>query len=177
MNLRPLYWVGLVVLLVLAGSLSIRPPRIPKQQPIFRQIPSQHVAYIHYQGAYADMSLLFTALGKEAKSRIAGPAGAIYFPTKPGQKPIYEAYVPVKKDWVPQESAIEFKDIPTANMLIFYHVGPYASLSSTYEKITQFFKESNLSKKPKSREVYIKGPGWIFKGNPKKYITEIQFEL
>ncbi len=177
MNLRPLYWVGLLVLIVLAGSLVLRPLPVPKQQPIFRQIPAQHVAYIHYQGAYEDMSLLFTALAKEAKSRIAGPAGAIYFPTKLGQKPIYEAYLPVKKNWVPQESAIEFKDIPTANMLIFYHVGTYTSLSSTYEKITRFFKESKISKKSKSREVYIKGPGWIFKGNPKKYITEIQFEL
>ena len=24
------------------------------------------------------------------------------------------------------------------------------------------------------REIYIKGPGMIFKGNPKNYITEIQ---
>ena len=66
MNLRPLYWVGLLVLIVLAGSLVLRPLPVPKQQPIFRQIPAQHVAYIHYQGAYEDMSLLFTALAKEA---------------------------------------------------------------------------------------------------------------
>ena len=25
-----------------------------------------------------------------------------------------------------------------------------------------------------SREVYVKGPGMIFKGNPKNYLTEIQ---
>ena len=25
------------------------------------------------------------------------------------------------------------------------------------------------------REIYIKGPEMIFRGNPKKYITEIQF--
>lgn len=25
-----------------------------------------------------------------------------------------------------------------------------------------------------TREVYIKGPGMIFKGNPKRYLTEIQ---
>jgi effector-binding domain-containing protein len=25
-----------------------------------------------------------------------------------------------------------------------------------------------------SREVYLKGPGIIFRGNPKKYLTEIQ---
>ena len=25
-----------------------------------------------------------------------------------------------------------------------------------------------------SREIYLKGPGMIFRGNPKKYVTEIQ---
>jgi len=25
-----------------------------------------------------------------------------------------------------------------------------------------------------TRELYVKGPGMIFKGNPKKYLTEIQ---
>ena len=28
-----------------------------------------------------------------------------------------------------------------------------------------------------TREVYIKGPGMIFKGNPKKYLTEIQIPI
>jgi hypothetical protein len=27
------------------------------------------------------------------------------------------------------------------------------------------------------REVYIKGPGMIFKGNPKNYLTEIQLMI
>ncbi len=177
MNLRPLVWVGLVAFILVVYSFMLRALPIPNHQPIFRQIPTQHVAYIHHQGPYEDMSLLFSALAKEAKHRINGHAGAIYFPTKPGQKPIYEAYFPIRNDWVPQESAIEFKDIPTANMLIFYHVGSYASLPLTYEKIARFFKDSKIFKKPKSREVYVKGPGCFFKGNPKKYITEIQFEL
>jgi effector-binding domain-containing protein len=28
-----------------------------------------------------------------------------------------------------------------------------------------------------SREIYLKGPGMIFKGNPKNYLTEIQIFL
>ena len=177
MNRHSFYWVALVLVVVALANLLLRAPIVPKNQPVFRQVPSQHVAFIHYQGAYEDMPLLYKAIGKEAKSKINGPAGAIYFPTKSGQKPMYEAYFPVKKDWVPQESAIQFKDIPSANVLVFYHVGPYASLSKTYEKTAQFFKDSKITVKAKSREVYVKGPGWIFKGNPKKYITEIQYEL
>jgi hypothetical protein len=28
-----------------------------------------------------------------------------------------------------------------------------------------------------TREVYLKGPGMIFKGNPKRYLTEIQVPI
>jgi hypothetical protein len=28
-----------------------------------------------------------------------------------------------------------------------------------------------------TREVYLKGPGMIFKGNPKNYLTEIQIQV
>jgi effector-binding domain-containing protein len=28
-----------------------------------------------------------------------------------------------------------------------------------------------------TREVYLKGPGMIFRGNPKKYLTEIQLPI
>jgi effector-binding domain-containing protein len=34
-----------------------------------------------------------------------------------------------------------------------------------------------LTAKVPSRELYVKGPGMIFKGNPQKYLTEIQVLL
>lgn len=34
-------------------------------------------------------------------------------------------------------------------------------------------KDGGASPSP-TREVYVKGPGLIFKGNPKNYLTEIQ---
>jgi effector-binding domain-containing protein len=177
MKLRPVYWVILFVVVVLAWNQVFNQNAVPKTQPVFRQIPAQHVAFIHYTGSYEDMSLLFKAIAKEAKFRISGPPGSIYYPIKPRQKPVYDAYFPVKKDWIPVESSIQFKDIPTANMLVFYHVGPYPSLKSSYEKTLRFFTQTRISIKSKSREVYVKGPGWFFKGNPKKFITELQFEL
>lgn len=177
MNLKPLYWIGLFLLVIMAWNGYWHRVVVPKEQPVFRQIPSAHVAYIHYQGPYEDMSLLFKALGKEAKFRISGHAGTLYYPTKPNQKPIYEAYIPVRKDWAPDESSIQFKNIPSANMLVFYHKGPYTTLADSYKKSSEFLAKNKISTKPVSREVYIKGPGWLFKGNPKKYVTELQFEL
>ena len=39
--------------------------------------------------------------------------------------------------------------------------------------VSNLWKRSAHSAWP-TREVYIKGPGMIFKGNPAKYLTEIQ---
>ena len=37
-----------------------------------------------------------------------------------------------------------------------------------------FLQRKGLQPGVPSREIYIKGPGMIFRGNPKKYLTEIQ---
>ena len=41
----------------------------------------------------------------------------------------------------------------------------------------QYARRQGLDIQLPTREVYIKGPGMIFKGNPKKYLTEIQLPI
>ncbi len=57
------------------------------------------------------------------------------------------------------------------------HHGPYDQLSSSYERILKYAEEHGHAIRRPTREVYHKGPGMIFKGNPKKYLTEIQMML
>ena len=54
------------------------------------------------------------------------------------------------------------------------HKGPYNELGRSYAKILAFVKEKGYEVLLPTREVYLKGPGMIFKGNPKNYLTEIQ---
>jgi effector-binding domain-containing protein len=54
------------------------------------------------------------------------------------------------------------------------HKGPYETLGRSYEKITAYIKEKGYRPKLPSREVYLKGPGMIFKGKSENYLTEIQ---
>ncbi len=44
----------------------------------------------------------------------------------------------------------------------------------SYAKIIEYIQGRNYEILLPVREVYIKGPGMIFRGNPKKYLTEIQ---
>jgi hypothetical protein len=41
-------------------------------------------------------------------------------------------------------------------------------------KILQYVSENKYQVSLPTREVYLKGPGMIFRGNPKNYLTEIQ---
>jgi effector-binding domain-containing protein len=57
------------------------------------------------------------------------------------------------------------------------HTGSYETLYKAYRAIDQYAAEHKLQLQPPFREVYIKGPGMFFKGNPDKYITEILFPI
>jgi effector-binding domain-containing protein len=50
-------------------------------------------------------------------------------------------------------------------------------MGRSYEKIALYLKKINHRVSAPPREIYIKGPGFIFKGNPKNYLTEIQFPV
>ena len=52
--------------------------------------------------------------------------------------------------------------------------GPDDQLSRSYEKALAYAKARGLRLSSPCREVYLKGPGMFFRGNPKNYLTEIQ---
>ena len=47
----------------------------------------------------------------------------------------------------------------------------------SYEKALAYVKEKGYKLAVPCREIYLKGPGMIFKGNPKNYLTEIQLMI
>jgi effector-binding domain-containing protein len=57
------------------------------------------------------------------------------------------------------------------------HKGPYEKLGESYQKIFGYINSNGYQTLIPSREVYIKGPGMIFRGNPNNYLTEIQIFL
>ena len=69
------------------------------------------------------------------------------------------------------------RTLPGGRCLTLIHRGPYDQLGRSYAKILQRAEAQNLKPTLPSREVYVKGPGQIFKGNPKNYLTEIQLPL
>ncbi|OGS45305.1 MAG: hypothetical protein A2539_08720 [Elusimicrobia bacterium RIFOXYD2_FULL_34_15] len=57
------------------------------------------------------------------------------------------------------------------------HIGPYSEENSTVEILQKFIKDKGYKIIGDHEEDYIKGPGMIFKGNPKKYYTIIRYRV
>ncbi len=69
---------------------------------------------------------------------------------------------------------IEVRDLPGGHCVALVHKGPYDEMGRSYAKVFDYIKEHGHQVEMPTREVYLKGPGMIFKGNPKRYLTEIQ---
>ncbi len=54
------------------------------------------------------------------------------------------------------------------------HKGPYDQLGRWHAKVMEYVQGKGYEVELPTREVYLKGPGMVFRGNPRNYLTEIQ---
>ncbi len=69
---------------------------------------------------------------------------------------------------------IKSRNLKGGKATTIIHKGPYEVIGESYKKIIDFINSNNIQTDLPVREKYLKGPGMIFRGNPKNYLTEIQ---
>ena len=84
----------------------------------------------------------------------------------------FEACMPIRKGKA--ADGISVRELPGGRCVALVHKGPYEQLGRSYAKILGYIKDKGYEVAMPTREVYLKGPGMIFKGNPRNYLTEIQ---
>jgi len=67
--------------------------------------------------------------------------------------------------------------LPGGRCVSLIHKGPYQEIGRSYGRLFSHLREKGWSATLPYREVYLKGPGMIFRGNPKNYLTELQILL
>jgi effector-binding domain-containing protein len=76
---------------------------------------------------------------------------------------------------------IEIKAVEPIRAAVMRYKGVASEASKVFPNVFKAIKryavENNLTLELPFREVYIKSPGMLLKGNPNKYITEILFPL
>jgi DNA-binding transcriptional MerR regulator/effector-binding domain-containing protein len=134
------------------------------------------IAGIRMKGKYSDCGAGFSRLGKAVGRHICGKALCLYYDAEYREGDAnFEPCFPIRKEVT--IDGIFVHKLPGDRCLSLIHRGPYDQLGRSYAKILKQADERKWKITLPTREVYLKGPGMIFKGNPKNYLTEIQLPL
>jgi DNA-binding transcriptional MerR regulator len=142
---------------------------------IIKDIPSMKVASMKYQGRYEECGNYISQMTKKLGGKIAGSFMNLYYDLDYNENANVEVCVPIKKEY--NDKDIQCRQVGAIKAVTYIHQGGYDTISQAYKKIFDFVKENDIEIGLPSREVYHKGPGMIFKGNPNRYVTEIIYPI
>lgn len=130
-------------------------------------------AGIRMKGKYSDCGQGFSKLCRKLGRHVAGKPFCLYYDGEYKEDDAdFEPCVPIRHEV--QVDGIATHHLPGGHFLTLVHRGPYEELGRSYARIFRYANEHGYQVHLPMREVYLKGPGMIFRGNPKKYLTEIQ---
>jgi DNA-binding transcriptional MerR regulator/DNA gyrase inhibitor GyrI len=132
------------------------------------------VAGIRIKGRYADCGPIFARLGKSLGRCINGKPLMLFYDSEYRETDAdIEPCMPVRE--CKPVDGISIRQLPGGRCVSLLHKGPYDQLGQSYAKVLDYVRGKGYAVQMPTREVYHKGPGMIFRGNPKSYLTEIQF--
>ena len=145
-----------------------------KDQIEEKTLASVLVGGIRTKGRYSECGQVFGKLGRKLGRHIGGKAMMLCYDEEYREEDAdFEPCMPLKRRI--EADGVDVRELPAGRCISLIHHGPYDELSRSYCRMIEYAKEKGYALANPSREVYLKGPGMIFKGNPKKYLTEIQF--
>jgi DNA-binding transcriptional MerR regulator/DNA gyrase inhibitor GyrI len=136
----------------------------------------QLIAGVRMKGKYSDCGKGFAKVCKSFGRYTNGKPFCLYYDGEYRENDAdIEACVPVRQG--KNVEGISVRELPGGRCVCLLHQGPYDELHRSYAKISEYIKQKGYEVTLPTREVYLKGPGMIFRGNSKKYLTEIQMLL
>lgn len=131
------------------------------------------IAGVRMRGKYSDCSAGFAKIGRTFGRHICGSPFLLHYDTGYRENDAdFEACMPIRDGL--SRDGIDVRQLPGGRCVSLVHQGPYEDLKGVYPRVFDYLREKGYTATLPTREIYLKGPGMIFKGNPKKYLTEIQ---
>lgn len=138
-----------------------------------KELPELTVAGIRFKGRYEQVGAYFGPLMKRAgRYATRGPMTIYHDSEYRDEDADIEVCVPVRR--AVNDGEVVSHVLAGGRAVTLVHQGPYATLPEPYRRVWEYLKEHGLGAGVPSRELYQRGPGLIFAGNPRKYLTEIQ---
>ena len=78
-----------------------------------------------------------------------------------------------ERGWVTINKQIDPKILSEIEGVTITHIGEYDKVGLSYKKLIDYVNNNNYIIEPQIEEMYVKGPGILFKGNTSKYITKL----
>ncbi len=136
-----------------------------------KEIAPVIVASTRFKGNYTDVGVYFGKIFKAVKGNGAGSPFSCYHDPEFKEDADIEVCVPTTQ--MIKDDSISAKKLPAIKAICTTHIGGYDKLNLAYKALFDYASEHHFNCLTPSREVYIKGPGMIFKGNENKYVTEV----
>jgi DNA-binding transcriptional MerR regulator/effector-binding domain-containing protein len=141
-----------------------------------KNVDAQLVAGIRMKGRYSECGKGFARLGRSFGRLICGKPLMLHYDSEYREDDAeFEACLPIRLRKAVE--GVSVRELPGTRCVALVHKGPYDQLGRSYTKVFEWIHEHNYKVVLPTREVYLKGPGMIFKGNPKNYVTEIQIPV
>jgi DNA-binding transcriptional MerR regulator/effector-binding domain-containing protein len=141
-----------------------------------KSLDAMLIAGVRMKGKYSDCGAGFSRLGKALGRHIFGKPLCLYYDGEYREEEAnFEPCFPIRKEV--SVAGVSIRTLPGGRCLTLVHRGPYDQLGRSYAKILKQANDRKMSVGLPTREVYLKGPGMIFRGNPKNYLTEIQLPI
>ena len=137
-----------------------------------KEVETLLIAGHRMKGRYGDVGKGFKLLGKALGRNINGKPMTLYYDAEYKEDDAdFEACFPVRKG--KDAEGVSVRELKGGKCVSLIHAGPYETIGESYKKVFAYINEKGYTPQVPTREVYLKGPGMIFKGNPNNYLTEI----
>ena len=141
-----------------------------------KNLDAMLVAGIRMKGRYSECGKGFARLGRGFGRLICGTPLLLHYDSEYREDDAdFEACLPIRQRKSVEGASV--RELPAARCVALVHKGPYDQMGRSYAKVLKWIKDRNYKVVLPTREVYLKGPGMIFRGNPKNYVTEIQIPV
>jgi DNA-binding transcriptional MerR regulator/effector-binding domain-containing protein len=137
-----------------------------------KEMDALQVAGLRWKGRYGDVGPVFHKLAKLTGRYIKGKPMNLYYDGEYKEEADMETCYPVRI--MKPSGDLQVHTLPGGKCVFLIHKGPYENLNRSYAKIMAYIQQQGYEAQVPIREIYLKGPGMIFRGNPKNYLTEIQ---
>ncbi len=141
-----------------------------------KTVDSILIAGFRMKGQYPDVGQGFKQIGKHFGRRIIGKPMTLYYDegyVEDGAD--FEPCFPVRKGT--DIDGIRVRRLEGCRCVSLIHQGPFERIGTAYRKLFAHINDNGYRTGLPHREVYLKSPGVIFKGNPNNYLTEILIPL